>query len=120
MKKRVILQQQGIYEKYYSRSDLETLLDNINLSCFIKNKKGEYLYANKRKCDFHKKTKKEIIGCRANDLYDNAQELGYIENVENELIKRKEPFSAENVFTVDGEKKWYEVTLSPTLNEEKV
>lgn len=106
-------------EKYYSRSDLETLLDNINLSCFIKNKKGEYLYANKRKCDFHKKTKKEIIGCRANDLYDNVQELGYIENVENELIKRKEPFSTENVFTVDGEKKWYEVTLSPTLNEDK-
>ena len=47
------------------------------------------------------------------------QELGYIENVENELIKRKEPFSDENVFAVDGEKKWYEVTLSPTLNEDK-
>lgn len=106
-------------EKYYKRSDLEALLDNINMSCFIKNKNGEYLYANKRKCDFHNKTKKEIIGHIADDLYDNIQESEYIENVQNEIIKRKEPFSDETVFTVDGEKKWYEVTLSPTLNEDK-
>lgn len=106
-------------EKYYKRSDLEALLDNINMSCFIKNEKGEYLYVNKRKCDFHSKTKKELIGHRADDLYDNMQELEYIEKVENELIKRKEPFSDETLFTVEGEKKWYEVTLSPTLNEDR-
>lgn len=106
-------------EKYYKRSDLEALLDNINMSCFIKNKKGEYLYANKRKCDFHKKTKQELIGYRADDLYNNIQELEYIEKVQNELIKRKEPFSDETVFTVEGEKKWYEITLSPTLNEDR-
>ena len=49
-----------VCEKYYKREDLEALLDTININCFIKNKKGEYLYANKRKCDSHNRTKEEI------------------------------------------------------------
>lgn len=106
-----------IYEKYYNREDLEVLLDSLNISCFIKNKKGEYLYANKNKCDSHNKTKEEIIGYRTRDLF-NEKELEYIEKIENEVIQRKEPYCTEGRYTFDGQKKWKQIVISPRLNED--
>ena len=106
-----------VCEKYYKREDLEALLDTININCFIKNKKGEYLYANKRKCDSHNRTKEEIIGHRTNDLF-SIEESEYIEKIENEVIKRKEPFSTEEKFTIGDKKVWYEVAINAILNED--
>lgn len=106
-----------IYEKYYNREDLEVLLDSLNISCFIKNNKGEYLYANKNKCDSHNKTKEEIIGYRTRDLF-NEKELEYIEKIENEVIQRKEPYCTEGRYTFDGQKKWKQIVISPRLNED--
>ncbi|MDO5011626.1 MAG: ATP-binding protein [Intestinibacter bartlettii] len=106
-----------VCEKYYKREDLEILLDNINMGCFIKSKKGEYLYTNKRKCDFHNKKKEDIIGSKSCDLFDE-EEVEYIEKIENEVIKRNEPFSEENRFKVNGQKRWYEITLDSILNED--
>ena len=107
-----------VCEKYYKREDLEFLLDNINMNCFIKNKKGEYLYANKRKCETHNRTKQEVIGHKLSDLF-NEEETEYIEKIESEVIKRKEPFCEEKMFTIDGKKTWYELAIDIALNEDK-
>ncbi|WP_455542218.1 ATP-binding protein [Intestinibacter sp.] len=104
-------------EKYYKREDLENLLDNINVACFIKNKKGEYLFANKRKCDIHNKTRKDIIAHKNDDLFDK-EDVKHIEKIENEVIKRKEPFCEENLFKVNGEKRWFEISIDAILNKD--
>ena len=106
-----------VCEKYYKREDLESLLDTINMNCFIKNQRGEYLYVNKKKCDSHNKTKEEIIGHRTTEFF-NVKESEYIEKIEGDVIKRKEPFCSEKRLTFNGKKIWYELTVDDTLNED--
>ncbi len=105
-----------ICEKFYKREDLEELLDTLDISCFIKNKKGEYLYTNKKKQDFHKCEKTDLIGSKSNIFFDE-EDATYIKHMEDIAIKRRESVRIEREISILGEKNLFEITINPILNK---
>ena len=66
-------------ERIYKREDLEKILDNLDINCWLKNIKGEYIYVNKSYAEEMKDDRLNILGKTAKD-YWSKEECDYYSN----------------------------------------
>lgn len=98
--------------KPYTIKTLEDLLDNINVSTFVINEDGRYLYANKQFANTLGLTQEDLIGKDNSDYlqYDIFKEF---EANNREVIQSKIPKIFNEKLVVDDNINWYESYKCP-------
>ncbi|WP_042276622.1 PAS domain S-box protein [[Clostridium] dakarense] len=105
-----------ISEKFYSKKDLENLLDKNAYSFWIKDTNGKYLYANKY-FEIHT-GHKNVLGKYDYEIWEDDVLLDF-QKTENEIIKEGRAKLIEESRLVNGELKWYEIVKGPIIENGK-
>ena len=92
-------------DNYYSKSDLEDLLDGIPIALWLKNKEGQYIYVNKYFCDSLHLSKEEILGRKQSELATNYSDLLF-EDSDEEILNNDSQQRSENEIFIHNTSKW--------------
>ena len=104
-------------EKYpYTKKDLEILLDNIEISTFIKDNRGKYIYASNHIKNMFSKSKEEIIGKYDYEIWPEEVSNSFIES-DKAIIHKKVGKLYEETLNVDKSYKCYETYKFPIYDE---
>ena len=112
----IIIVAKDICEKIYKREDLEKILDNLDINCWLKNMKGEYVYVNKSYAEEMKDDRLNILGKTAKD-YWSKDEYDSFTAMDREVIESKKIQITENYNQNDDSESWVEIYKAPILDE---
>ncbi|MGL4913047.1 MAG: ATP-binding protein [Romboutsia sp.] len=111
-----------INDKAYNLEDLEDFLDNIEMSAWIKNINGKYIYANRCYANLAEKSKEYIMGKYDKDIWEDTQYKKYYKTYiesDNDIIKYKRAMLFEEKSCADKEERIFESYKAPILDEDK-
>lgn len=103
-------------EKYYKREDLETILENMQLNCWLKNMNGEYIYLNKSYAEELGDDRLNILGKKTAQYWDK-EICDSFTNMDREVIESKKFQLTEGYSKKDDSDLWVEVYKAPILNQ---
>ncbi|MGL5345752.1 MAG: ATP-binding protein [Peptostreptococcaceae bacterium] len=117
-KKSIFIIAKEITEKYYTKEDLEQILDNIPYSIWVKDKDSKYKYTNEKYAKLNKKDKQDIIGKYDYDLWD-AKTSDYFKLIDNKVLKNKTAQEYEECINRGDGDEWFETYKAPIFDKEK-
>ncbi len=95
---------------------MESVLECSHDAVFVKDTNGAYVFVNgKAARDHFGKTKKEIIGCKDEDLF-TPERVKKIKSNDQKVINSHTVIVAEEVFRADGDERYFRVTKTPLLD----
>ena len=103
-------------ERIYKREDLEKILDNLDINCWLKNIKGEYIYVNKSYAEEMKDDRLNILGKTAKD-YWSKEECDSFTAMDREVIESKKIQLTENYNCQEDSESWVEIYKGPILDK---
>ncbi len=103
-------------ERIYKREDLEKILDNLDINCWLKNIKGEYIYVNKSYAEELKDDRLNILGKTAKD-YWSKDECDSFTAMDREVIESKKIQLTENYTSQEDSESWSEIYKAPILDK---
>lgn len=96
---------------------IQAMCDVVDYHLWIKNNKGEYIFANKKVCDnIFKKEPFEILGRKDIDLLDNNIAKIFIDT-DISVINSKEEMSVIDNFIINNNEYWLETNKKPIFND---
>ena len=104
--------------KPYTIEMLEDLLDNINISTFVIDEKGQYLYVNKSFAEMLNEEKSTIIG-KYNYNYWSDKDCKNFKKENEELFNSKNPKLFNKKRKIDNNIQWIETLKAPIFDENK-
>ncbi|WP_297134528.1 PAS domain S-box protein [Terrisporobacter sp.] len=116
-KESIFIVGKDLCEKSYIREDLENILDNIQLNCWLKNIDGEYVYVNESYAKELKDDRLNILGKKTSDYWDEKMCNKFIE-MDKEVIQSKK-YQLTQSYSKQGDTDlWVETYKSPIFNKD--
>lgn len=95
---------------------VNSVLDHIPASVFVKDLEGNYLFVNKACAEISKKTKEQMLGTNFKDLI--TKDLAkHVTEIEAQVIEKNEPLQYEATFQFDGKPRDYVLLKFPLRSE---
>lgn len=112
----IIIIGKEVDEKTYTMEMLEDLLDNINISTFVINEEGKYLYVNRTFANILNLTRDDIIGSYNYNYWDDGicKEL---ELNNRDVLENKNPKIFNEKLVANDEIQWYKSYKAPIYDE---
>ena len=115
-KKYIFIVAKDSCEKTYKREELEKILDNLDINCWLKNTKGEYIYVNKSYAKELKDERLNILGKTVKD-YWSKDECDSFTAMDREVIESKKIQLTENYTSQEDSESWVEIYKAPILDK---
>lgn len=98
---------------------LSNILNNIDAFVYLKDRKGRYLYANRRLCELWEKPLSDIIG-KGDEYFFDTESTAAIVSIDNRVLSSGETLKTEetNLVHQSGKKATYLSTKLPLRNEQ--
>ena len=103
-------------EKYYKREELEKILENMQLNCWLKNMNGEYIYLNESYAKELDDDRLNILG-KKTEQYWNDEMCDSFTSMDREVIQSKKYQLTESYSKNGDSDLWVETYKAPILNK---
>lgn len=115
-KESIFIVAKDLCEKSYTREDLEKILDNMRLNCWLKNMDGEYVYVNESYAKELKDDRLNILGKKTSVYWDEKMCNKFTE-MDKEVIYSKK-YQLTQSYSKQGDTDlWVETYKSPIFNK---
>ncbi|MGL5313214.1 MAG: ATP-binding protein [Peptostreptococcaceae bacterium] len=104
-------------EKYYKREELEKILENIQLNCWLKNMNGEYVYLNESYANEIGHDRLNILGKKTSEFWEE-NESDLFTSMDREVIESKKFQLTEHCTKQGDDELWVEIYKAPILNND--
>ena len=115
--KNIVIIGKEVDEKLYTMEMLEDILDNINISTFISDEQGKFLYVNKKFANMLNLTRNDIIGT-CNEDYWNYEICKELELNNLDILHNKKPKIFNEKLVDNDEIQWYKSYKSPIYDKD--
>ncbi|MBO3443819.1 ATP-binding protein [Clostridium sp. CCUG 7971] len=113
-KESIFIVAKELTDKYYTKEDLEILLDEVPFMTWIKDIKGRYIYANKSYLEYTKQEKHKIQGKYDRDIWDYKRALVY-EQEDKLILQSRKPILYEEKILSDKRNEYFEIFKSQII-----
>ena len=116
-KESIFILAKDLCEKSYTREDLEKILDNMRLNCWLKNMDGEYVYVNESYAKELKDDRLNILGKKTSVYWDEKM-CNKFTKMDKEVIYSKK-YQLTQSYSKQGDTDlWVETYKSPIFNKD--
>ncbi|MGL5348203.1 MAG: ATP-binding protein [Peptostreptococcaceae bacterium] len=112
----IFLVGRDICEKSYKREDLEKILENIPINCWLKNMNGEYVYVNESYAKELGDEQLNILGKHTREYWDEYMSNNFTQ-MDKEVVESKKFQLTESYTKQQGSELWVEIYKAPILDE---